>query len=115
MVRKIARKPYLAFYHDFKTHELKSTRRRPPLKEHDLEPSDQVELLSTKNADWQKGDLYEVKRLAHKNSNLVQITNEDKETTFINADQLKIEAKGARSAPKDPRYGLYWSEYLTWP
>ena len=111
MPRKISRKPYTVTYRDFHTNEIKKIKRRPPVKNHNLDPTDKVKLLTTRNADWQNGDVYEVKRLVHKNANVVQIKNEDNESTFVNAEKLELISKGA----KDPRYGLYWSEYLTWP
>ena len=83
-------------------------KRRPPVRNHDIDPTDEVLLLKTRNDDWQAGNTYEVKRLAHKNANVIQLKNENNETTFVNADHLEIESERYTNRPKDPRYGEYW-------
>ena len=111
---RFSRKPYTITYKDLRSGELRQIKRRPPPKLHDILPTDQVELLRSKNEDWQEEGIYTVKHINPRHPNVIQVMDEDLGTTFVDYFDLEIDEKVAfrgGDSRDDPRY----NRYLTWP
>ena len=110
---KFSREPYKITY--YKDGEKKVIRRRPPPKQHEMLPKDVVELNRSKNADFQSGEEFTVKHINQRHPNVLQVTNEDGVSTFV--DYYDLDLKEVRSArngvlPEDLPEN---NKYLTWP
>lgn len=90
--------------------------RRPPEKLHDILPTDVVELKQSKNEDWAENKEYSVKHIGWKNPNVLQITKESGETTFVNYTDVSVRDRIIRDGviyePKDDPVS---NKYLGWP
>ena len=109
-----ARKPYNVVYTDFHTGELVTVKRRPPAKDHEMLPTDIVELKTKKNDDWEEGGEYTVKHISHRQPNTIQLRNDAGDTTFVESFDLELVEEVAY------REGKVTDEerrnrYLTWP
>ena len=114
MSMRVALRPQLAAYKDFHTGELKKVRRRPARVAHDMLPTDVVELSRRKNVDWTPGEEYVVKHISPRNPNVIQISNDEGESTFVSSTELEsVERVASRGEKRvdDP----VASAYLLWP
>lgn len=88
---------------------------RPPRKLHEALPQDKVELNVQRNDSFEEGGVYTVKHISSRSPNILQIENDDGETTFVPYFELKLdEAIAPRDgvAPKESRQA---NKYLRWP
>lgn len=113
MTIQFNRKPYKVSY--YKDGELKTIRRVPPPKLHDMLPKDQVSLTASKNDDFQEGDKFVVKHINQRHPNVLQVTNEDGVSTFVDYYDLQLEAKRSFRDGVDPIDFPENNEYLLWP
>lgn len=107
-------KPYQVIYKDQHTGELKKIMRRPPEKLHDILPTDIVKLNQRKSADFEEDGEYKVKHISPRSPNVLQLKNDDGQTTFVEYFQTDLQEKVAyRSvAAVDDEVQ---SRYLLWP
>lgn len=107
------RRPYEVTYYDL--NGVKQTlRRRPPPKQHDILPQDEVELIRGKNADWQ-ADSYSVKHINPRHPNVLQITDGDGNHTFVDAHDVELDEMIAPRPGADPRDTERNASYLVFP
>lgn len=108
------RKPYFISWKgdDGEMHKI---RRVPPPKLHDALPTDIVKITNAKSADFKEGDTVEVKHINTRHPNVLQLVNDDGQTTFVNYSDVEIKERRA------PRDGVPLEEmpernrYLRWP
>lgn len=100
-------------YKDMHTGELVSKKRRPPPKLHDMLPTDKVELKFKKNEDWDSGEELTVKSISDRSPNVVQIKNEEGESTFVSSIDLNLVEEQAYRPGKSKEQRS--SKYLLWP
>lgn len=110
---QFSRKPYTVTY--YKDGEKQTIRRRPPKKLHDILPKDVVELTHKKNDDWPVDSEYEVKHINPRHPNVVQLENDDGQSTFVSHYDLELKDalgdRGTDSPMDDPER----NRYLLWP
>lgn len=109
-----SRKPYTVTTTNMRG-ETQTVRRRPPLKNHPVLPTDIVELSSTRYQDFEEGDEFEVKHVNRRNPNVLHLVDDDGNTTFIEAQHVELEEM---VAPRRGVWGLDHPEnnrYLRWP
>ena len=105
------RQPYTVTY--FKEGVKHTIRRRPPPKLHDVLPTDIVSLKYDKNIEWEDGDDFEVKHINPRHPNVLQLENDDGETTFVEYFDVDLEEM---VAPRRGRRGQSNPDaYLLWP
>ena len=107
------RKPYTVQY--MENGEVKTIKRRPPPKIHDMLPTDIVELTKKRNDDWDLGDVREVKNINPKHPNTLQLVNDDGVTTFISCYDLKMNKMIAPRDGVDIVEMPERNQYLLWP
>ena len=91
-------------------------RRRPPPKLHEMLPKDEVTLTRKKNDDFQVDDSFKVKHINQRHPNVLQLENDDGQTTFVDYYDLKIERKlGERPGGQNALDLPENTEYLLWP
>ena len=107
-------KPFYVTYKDFHTDKLVRIKRRPPSANHSMLPTDLVELKTTKNEDWREGDVDAIKHVSYRNPNVLQLENENGQTTFVRSDEVllkeEIADRGKSSLDEFER-----NKYLLWP
>lgn len=108
------RTPYTVRYQDLEGN-LKSIRRVPPPKLHDMLPKDKVSLQSKKNDDWNAGNEFTIKAINPKQANTIQIANDEGDYTFVSYYDLSLEQRVGSSGFEDPRDNPINNEYLIWP
>jgi len=108
------RKPYTVTYKDFHTGELQHVKRRPPLKQHDMLPTDIVELSTKKGDDWESGEEYSIKHISYRAPNIVQLKNDEGLTTFVPYFDLELEEEVAYRGRRGPD-NENTNAYLRWP
>ena len=114
MAIQFNRKPYTVSY--MKDGVLKKIRRRPPPKLHEMLPKDEVTLTRKKNDDFQVDDSFKVKHINQRHPNVLQLENDDGQTTFVDYYDLKIERKlGERPGGQNALDLPENTEYLLWP
>ncbi|SMF38037.1 hypothetical protein [Pseudobacteriovorax antillogorgiicola] len=113
MAIQFNRKPYKVTY--YKDGERKTIRRVPPPKLHDMLPKDKVSLTRGKNDDFETGDEFTVKHINQRHPNVLQVTNDDGRSTFIDYYDLKLEQKIAKRNGVDPLDFPENNRYLRWP
>lgn len=107
-------KPYQVIYKDHHTGELKKIVRRPPEKLHEILPTDVVKLTQRKNEDFDEGKEYKVKHISPRAPNILQLKDDEGQTTFVEHFQAELEEKVAyRSVPTVD--DVVRSKYLLWP
>ncbi len=111
---RFSRKPYTITYKD-QNGEMQTIRRRPPPKLHDALPTDIVELTSKRNDDWPEGEYHEVKHINPRHPNVIQIVNDEGQSTFVDYRDIRIEQEVAFRNGKDPRDKPINNKYLLWP
>lgn len=110
---KFDRKPYTVRY--MVEGKRQSYRRRPPPKLHDMLPTDVVSLKRSKNEDFAKGDTYSVKTISPRQPNVLQITDSDGQSTFVDYYDLEL---NERVSPREGKEVFEFEEnqrYLLWP
>lgn len=110
---KFDRKPYTVRY--TKDGEQQTYRRRPAKKLHDMLPKDQVRLTRAKNADFAVDDTYSVKHISPRQPNVIQIADEEGNSTFVDYYDLEL---NQRLSPRDGKEFFELEEnqkYLLWP
>ena len=111
---RFSNKPTQRVYQDFHTGELKKVRRRPPPKLHDILPTDVVEITSKKNDDFDVGDEVTVKHVSYRTPNVLQLQNDDGQTTFVGFPSVELEeALAYRVRDQIDDEGA--NRYLLWP
>ncbi|MFK7873288.1 MAG: hypothetical protein AB8C84_08985 [Oligoflexales bacterium] len=110
-----SRKPYQVIYKDFHTGELKTIRRRPPAKNHEMLPTDVVSLKNTRNEKWQESDEVTVRHISHRAPNVLQVENADGQTTFVPSHDLNLEEKVAWRFGQSSPESSDFNRYLRWP
>ncbi|MCB9228439.1 MAG: hypothetical protein H6618_02415 [Deltaproteobacteria bacterium] len=108
------RKPYTVVYKDFHSGELRQIRRRPPEKQHDILPTDIVELKTQRGDDWQEGDSVSVKHVSYRAPNLLQLKNSEGDTTFTPYFDVELEEEVAYRPGKEKDVERS-NRYLRWP
>ena len=110
---RFSRRPYTVTY--MKDGERQTIRRRPPPKLHDVWPKDLVSLKETKNIDWEADDEFTVKHINPRHPNVLQLINDEGETTFVDHYQVELEEMiGERDGVK-PQEMEVNNKYLLWP
>ena len=94
---------------------MKTIRRVPPPKLHDMLPKDKVVLQQGKNEDFETGDEFTVKHINQRHPNVLQLTNEDGRTTFVDYFDLKLEERRATRNGVSPLDLPENNSYLRWP
>ena len=110
-----SRKPYQVIYKDFHTGELKTIRRRPAPKTHEVLPTDIVSLKNQKNDDWLEDEEVTVRHISHRSPNVLQIQDEDGQTTFVPSFDVELEEKVAYRFGEIDKDGAEYNRYLRWP
>ena len=95
--------------------ELKTIRRVPPPKLHDMLPEDKVELNVKKNDDWDAGDKFSIKNISPRQPNTIQIEKDDGEYTFVSYYDLSLKEKLGPGRYEDPLDDPIKNDYLVWP
>lgn len=113
MAIQFNRQPYTVTY--YKDGEKHTIRRRPPAKQHDLLPTDEVSLKRQKNADYQAGDEFTVKHINQRQPNVLQLENAAGDTTFVDYYDLNLEAKRSLPDGESPLDLPQNTRYLLWP
>ena len=108
------RKPYTVTYKDFHTGELKHVRRRPPQKQHEMLPTDVVELSTKRGDDWEAGDEFAIKHVSYRAPNIIQLKNDEGATTFVPYFELSLE-EGVAYRDKPGIDNVQSNRYLRWP
>ena len=78
-------------------------------------PKDEVTLTRGKNVDFEEGDSFVVKHINQRHPNVLQVTNEDGVSTFVDYYDLKLEQKRSSQNGVDPLDFPENNEYLLWP
>ena len=112
---KFSRKPYTVSYRSIHDGEIHKIRRVPPPKLHDALPKDVVSLTRGKNEDFQEGDEFEVKHIAGRHPNVLQLKNDEGQTTFVDYYDIELEERVAKRNGVDPRDEPINNRYLLWP
>ena len=109
------RTPYKVTYQDLNG-KMQTIRRVPPMKVHDMLPTDIVELTQKKSDDFLEGDQVEVKNINPRHANTLQLINDDGETTtFMDYYELNLIDEVAPRRGVDPRDKRSNNRYLVWP
>jgi len=115
------RKPYVISYTDSEGKPQK-IRRVPPPKLHSAMPTDKVELKTRKSDHFRSGDVVTVKHINPRHPNVLQVQNEDGQTTFITHYEMVQREKSVENAANQPRSvsndedsPSISSSYLDWP
>ena len=107
--------PYKTVYKDFHTNEVKTIRRVPPEKLHDILPTDKVELTTTLGADWKEGNIYTAKFIGPRSPNVIQIEDSKVGTTFVPYFELKLDSEVAERDGGKRIDKASSNKYLIWP
>lgn len=110
---KFDRKPYTVQY--TRNGEKKTYRRRPPPKLHDMLPTDKVVLTQSKNEDFRKGQEFTVKNISPRQPNILQVTNKDGVSTFVDYFDLRLEEMVAKREGMNIKDSPQNNRYLLWP
>ena len=78
-------------------------------------PKDEVSLKVGKNEDFEAGDEFTVKHINQRHPNVLQVTNDDGVSTFVDYYDLKLERKVAGRDGVDPLDFPENNKYLLWP
>lgn len=119
---KFDRKPYVISYVDAQGQQQK-IRRVPPPKLHTALPTDRVELKTRRSDHFKAGDEVTVKRINPRHPNVLQVENDEGQTTFITHYDMILEQKNKEtSAIQSSSVGYQTedepdvsSDYLDWP
>jgi hypothetical protein len=111
---RFSRAPYKVTYKDLQG-EVKTIRRVPPPKLHDVLPTDVVSLSRQKSETFQEGDEFEVKHINPRHANTLQLVDADGATTFVDHYDVVLEEEVAPRPGVDPRDKPVNNRYLTWP
>ena len=110
---RFSRRPYTVTY--MKDGEKHTIRRQPPPKLHDMLPEDLVSLTRSKSADFKEGDEFTVKHINPRHPNVLQLTNEDGLSTFVDYYDLEMEEMRAKRNGMDVLDMPANNKYLLWP
>lgn len=116
------RKPYFISYVDSQGQQQK-IRRVPPQKLHNALPTDRVELRTRRSDHFNAGDEVTVKRINPRHPNVLQVENDEGQTTFITHYDMVFEQKNGETpsiqsssshmqSDEEPTIS---SSYLDWP
>ena len=115
------RKPYIISYVDTDGQQ-KKIRRVPPPKLHSAMPTDRVELKTRKSDHFRDGEVVTVKHISPRQPNVLQVENEDGQTTFISHYEMVLKDKITESTGIQSNSGSQTEEsapvssgYLDWP
>lgn len=111
---RFSRTPYIVKYKD-QHGEIKSIRRVPPPKLHEALPTDIVKLTHKRSDDFEAGDNFEVVNITQRQPNVLQLKNDDGQTTFIDYYDAQLEEERAIRDGVDPRDRPVNNRYLLWP
>jgi hypothetical protein len=78
-------------------------------------PKDEVRLTRAKNADFQSDDTFTVKHINQRHPNVLQVTNDEGRSTFVDYYDLDLETMVAKREGVDPRELPVNNRYLLWP
>jgi hypothetical protein len=95
--------------------EKHTIKRTPPLKAHEILPTDIVKLTNKRSDDFQAGDELEVKHIPGRHPNTLQLVDDDGGTTFVDYHEVTLEEKIAPRLGVDPRDNPEANRYLLWP
>lgn len=111
---RFSQRPYTVQYR--RDGEVRQYRRQPPPKLHEALPTDIVEIKNSASTHWREGESYEVKHINWKHPNVLQIKNDDGETTFVNYHDIALKKKVApRGDTADVQSDPQANRYLQWP
>ncbi len=113
-VARVPTNAYYVTYKDFHTGQLMRIKRRPPKLDHEILPTDRVELKFTKNDDWKEGSIETVKSLGRRNPNVLQLENSEHQTTFVRSRDVLLQKRVAERVGAN-RDEVYTGRYLVWP
>lgn len=111
---RFSRTPYQVTYRDLRG-ELKTIRRVPPPKLHDMLPTDVVSLSRQTSEAFQEGDEVRIKHINPRQANTLQLINAEGATTFVNYTDVVLQRAEAPRPDADPRDMPVNNRYLTWP
>ena len=112
---KFDRTPYkVTYYQDGKKVTI---RRVPPEKLHEALPTDIVKLTAPHSDDFPEGATYTVKGISTRQPNILQLENDNGQTTFVPYFDAELKEKKVypRENFEDPRDNPRVNRYLTWP
>lgn len=108
------RRPYTITYLDLKG-ERNTIRRVPPVRLHQMLPTDVVELNYQKNSDFLEGDEFEIKHINPRHPNVLQLINDEEATTFVDYYQADLTEEVADRPGVNPFDKPINTRYLMWP
>jgi hypothetical protein len=111
---KFDRTPYTITYKDSEG-KMQKIRRVPPPKLHDALPTDVVELKRRRNEDFREGDILSVKHINPRHPNVLQVSNNEGLTTFVDAHDMELKEKNALRPGEDLLDRPQNNRYLRWP
>lgn len=107
------RAPYNVTY--YKDGVKQTIRRVPPPKLHEAVPDDLVSLKRGKNADFKEGDEFTVKHINPRHPNVLQLTNDEGQSTFVDYYDMNLEEmRGKRNGIEAIDLPIN-NRYLLWP
>lgn len=113
------RSPYYVRYRD-SDGELKSIRRVPPAKLHDMMPDDVVTISKKRSDNWENGEEVKIVGINPKQPNTVMVEKENGTRTFLSYTDVKTKPKTAADVEyaeelKERANDPIGSDYLLWP
>lgn len=110
---RVDRRPYTVTY--YKNGEKHTIRRRPPKKQHNLLPTDIVELKSKRSDDFLAGESYELKHINNRHPNTLQLTDGDGKTTFVSHRDVELKEAFIERPGVITVDAAETQRYLLWP
>ena len=107
------RTPYTVTY--MKDGQKQTIRRVPPPKLHEAMPEDLVTLTRGKNADFKAGDEMTVKSINPRHPNILQLTNDEGLSTFVDYYDVQLEEVRSMRDGVEPLDMPINNRYLLWP
>lgn len=107
------RTPYNVTY--FQDGKKVTIRRVPPEKLHETLPTDRVELTTRHSDDFPEGEKYTVKHISTRQPNVLQLENDNGQTTFVPYFETELKDRVAARNGIDPRDEPVNNRYLRWP
>jgi hypothetical protein len=113
------RSPYYVRYRDADG-ELKSIRRVPPAKLHDMMPDDVVTISRRRSDNWDDGEEVKVVGINPRQPNTLMVEKEDGKKTFLAYSDVKTKPRSASEVAyaeelKERASDPIGSDYLLWP
>lgn len=107
--------PYIVSWYE--NGEKKTMRRVPPPRLHQMLPTDIVELKSKRSDDFKAGEEFEIKHIANRHPNTIQLVNSRGETTFVGFHHLELKEEVAERPGRLRGYveNSRKNAYIPWP